>query len=306
MSIRSLAGSVILLGFLGACASIGADVGSVKQLPVTGSNFDKALFDQYVGRAEREAAEGDYRSANLFLDKARPAASGTLVPPEEPENWRLPGGALGELGPARARLLKALDGNARSSLPKLAARAQLLYDCWVEEWSENIQPKDIAACRSAFGDAMAKIEAAMKPKPVAQPAPPPPEPEPAPPQPFDREVIERYIVYFDFDSSAITAKARGVIAEAAASIAGAKSYTFGIRGHTDRAGSDAYNERLAEARAGAVEQALREAGIPAATISKDAFGEQKPVIPTNDGVREQANRRVEIFIEKVIVVTPTG
>lgn len=289
---------------LAACSAMTADVASVKGMQAQGSDFNKALFGEYVARAGVEKAEGDFTNANLFLDKARPITKGELVVPEEPGGWKLPAGALGELDPARARLMAALDGNARAKMPVLAARAQLLYDCWVEEWHENIQPDDIAACRSGFEKALAQLEDGLKPKPVAAPAPPPPPPPPAPePLMFTRDVIERFIVYFDFDSVAITVQSRSIIGAAAASIAGAKSYGFTVRGHTDRAGSEAYNDKLAQERTDAVALGLIESGIPARQVKMLDFGERQPAVPTADGVREQINRRVEIMIDKKVEVT---
>jgi Cu-Zn family superoxide dismutase len=35
-------------------------------------------------------------------------------------------------------------------------------------------------------------------------------------------------------------------------------------------------------------------GVPAAAIAVSAFGESRPIVPTEDGVREAQNRRVEI------------
>ncbi len=67
-----------------------------------------------------------------------------------------------------------------------------------------------------------------------------------------------------------------------------------VAGHADRAGSEAYNDRLSSERAENVAEALIAAGIPADSVSTDAFGESSPAIPTEDGVREPANRRAEV------------
>ena len=277
-----------LIFLLGACApgTRGtADIGSVENMELTGTAFDKALHDEYVRRAKVEAREGDYTNANRFLDKARPAAGGTLVLPAEPGNWSVPAGATDELGPARARLVSALDQNARTSMPEAAARTQRLYDCWVEEWSENIQPDDIAACRSGFFQALAELEGGAPPA-VARPA--------------GRQEVERFIVLFDFNSSAINAKGRKVIAEAVASAKGAMSYSMTLRGHTDRAGSNEYNEALAQSRTASVAGALRRSGVATGPAQRSSFGERRPTVATKDGVAKAANRRVEIFVDKIV------
>jgi outer membrane protein OmpA-like peptidoglycan-associated protein len=67
-----------------------------------------------------------------------------------------------------------------------------------------------------------------------------------------------------------------------------------LAGHTDRAGSNKYNEGLAERRNTAVRTYLTGRGIPTGRITGQAFGETNPRVPTADGVREAQNRRVEV------------
>jgi OOP family OmpA-OmpF porin len=50
-------------------------------------------------------------------------------------------------------------------------------------------------------------------------------------------------------------------------------------------------------RADTVREALIAGGIDANTITVAGRGESEPAVPTADGVREQANRRVEIVIQ---------
>ena len=44
-------------------------------------------------------------------------------------------------------------------------------------------------------------------------------------------------------------------------------------------------------------QALIDAGIPADAITTAWKGESENVVPTADGVKEQANRRAEIIVQ---------
>ena len=43
---------------------------------------------------------------------------------------------------------------------------------------------------------------------------------------------------------------------------------------------------------------LEKRGVPSDAISIAAYGEEKPLVPTEDGVREVQNRRVEILLER--------
>lgn len=88
-----------------------------------------------------------------------------------------------------------------------------------------------------------------------------------------------------------------VVKEAAAAAKKSGSASIMITGHTDRSGSDAYNQALSTRRADTVKSALVTEGIPEAGIAIDAKGESSPLVPTEDGVREPQNRRVNINLQ---------
>ena len=67
-----------------------------------------------------------------------------------------------------------------------------------------------------------------------------------------------------------------------------------LAGHADRSGSASYNVGLSQRRADAVRAYLAGRGVPDGSISTSAFGEERPLVQTEDGVREPQNRRVEI------------
>jgi outer membrane protein OmpA-like peptidoglycan-associated protein len=103
-------------------------------------------------------------------------------------------------------------------------------------------------------------------------------------------------VFFDFDSSKITDAGQKVIDEA---VAAAKDYGAAkvvVTGYTDSAGPASYNLKLSEKRAKAVQDALVAQGIDAGKISAMSKGEEDPLVPTANGVREPQNRRTEIMI----------
>ena len=70
-----------------------------------------------------------------------------------------------------------------------------------------------------------------------------------------------------------------------------------VEGHTDSVGSDEYNQKLSENRAGAVRDYLVQQGIPADAIVSRGLGKTQPVATndTPDG-RQQQNRRVELVL----------
>ena len=103
-----------------------------------------------------------------------------------------------------------------------------------------------------------------------------------------------YIVFFDWDSAALTPEARTVLDVALSAYRNCGRAQLMIAGHADRSGSYAYNMALSQRRNDAVVAYLTNAGMPRDMIATEAFSEGQPRIPTADGVREAQNRRVEL------------
>lgn len=72
-----------------------------------------------------------------------------------------------------------------------------------------------------------------------------------------------------------------------------------IEGHTDSVGAAAFNQRLSEERAQAVQNALIERGIAPARLSAVGFGPTKPVVGNDTAAGRQQNRRVEVILPDV-------
>lgn len=69
-----------------------------------------------------------------------------------------------------------------------------------------------------------------------------------------------------------------------------------IIGHSDRDGDADKNYELALERAHAVEKFLSSHNVNMERISVVSYGESDPIIPTEDGVAEPLNRRVEVIV----------
>ena len=276
-----LCGAFVALGFLAGC--VGSDIDAMRGAEGTGSDFTRALTEEYRQITLFEADEMyDWADAGHFARKGLRAASGEVVEPEPIDAWDLPADKVGELTDARGRLVTLLDATARSKAPQEAAHAQGRFDCWIEQQEENQQPDHIAACRDEFYAALAKLEEAMEPAPA--PEPPMEQPEP-------------FVLFFDFDSSTIDADGNAVIDNAVATAQRLGLVEFSVTGHADRSGSEDYNIALSLRRADAVKAALESRGIAGGDISVGGRGEAENAVPTADGVRERANRRVEIIIQ---------
>ena len=104
------------------------------------------------------------------------------------------------------------------------------------------------------------------------------------------------IVFFDFDSSTPPDEAGQTVDVVARNLATCGWAGLSVAGHTDRSGSDAYNDALSMRRAQAVVAMLQSRGVSPNSLTVTALGEGEPRVPTADGVREPQNRRVEITV----------
>jgi outer membrane protein OmpA-like peptidoglycan-associated protein len=103
-------------------------------------------------------------------------------------------------------------------------------------------------------------------------------------------------VNFDFDKSTIKPDAAQILNQAVDELNKAKAVDVRIEGHTDSIGSEAYNLKLSQRRADAVELYLVDHGIPAARLSTEGKGESQPVASNDTAEGRYQNRRVEFHV----------
>ncbi len=129
-------------------------------------------------------------------------------------------------------------------------------------------------------------------------APPPPPPVavvvPPPVQP-----ARTYLVFFDWDKSNLTGRAREIVAQAAQASTHVQTTRIEVNGYTDNSAAhpgargQKYNQGLSVRRAQSVKAELIRDGVPAAAIDIHGYGEQHPLVPTGPNTREPQNRRVK-------------
>jgi outer membrane protein OmpA-like peptidoglycan-associated protein len=105
-----------------------------------------------------------------------------------------------------------------------------------------------------------------------------------------------YLLFFDWDKSNLTDRARQIIKEAADNSTHVQYTRIEVNGYTDTSGTPQYNMGLSIRRASAVKAELIKDGVPVGAIATQGFGETHLLVATGPGVREPQNRRVEIVI----------
>lgn len=260
---------------------------------VGGTSFAGELAQAYQQRtADAAANDVNWILAGRYAQKGRAAAAGNPPEPWNPADYyespTFSSGVNSEraqafaLADRRVRLVNAL-ANFKDIHPKACAQAQSHYDWLVDEVYQDTPPTDAAGQKKiavAFERVLAQCvntpTPAPKPVPVAHQAP---------------KVDNRYVLYFGWNRYNLTDEARKVINLAVQNAAGR---ALNVLGYTDTSGSDAYNDKLSQKRAGVTAQALKQGN--AAVQSVGGRGEHDLAKTTADGVREPLNRRAVIEV----------
>lgn len=102
------------------------------------------------------------------------------------------------------------------------------------------------------------------------------------------------LVFFDADSSTMTASARDILLAAVELFGERHPSIISVTGHTDTLGTRTANQALSERRAAVVKSFLTSAGFAAASIITNAVGEDELLVQTADEVREKQNDYVNV------------
>ena len=105
-------------------------------------------------------------------------------------------------------------------------------------------------------------------------------------------------VKFDFDKAQVKQESYGDIKALADFMKQYPQTTTVVEGHTDSVGSDDYNQRLSERRAGAVRDVLvNQYGVESGRVQAVGYGESRPVADNATAEGRAINRRVEAEVE---------
>jgi len=139
-------------------------------------------------------------------------------------------------------------------------------------------------------------------------APPPEKPKAPPARMEQRKVNFSADTLFAFDKSVLKPEGKAALDEFGRQLEGSQYEVIFVTGHTDRFGSNDYNQKLSERRAHAVKDYLVSRNMVAGRITADGKGETQPVTPAGDclGARSakviaclQPDRRVHVEVTGV-------
>lgn len=109
------------------------------------------------------------------------------------------------------------------------------------------------------------------------------------------ELAGRTIIYFAFDSDALSNDDQALLAAHARFMASRSNLRVRLEGHTDERGTREYNIGLGERRAQAVRRALGLQGVAESRLVTVSYGEERPAEAGDDEAAFAKNRRVELI-----------
>lgn len=179
--------------------------------------------------------------------------------------------------------------------------------CWRDsDWTPARSAEPCDASKVVVAAPVAAVEPTPAPIVIAavEPAPAPAiAPAPAPAKVLPRKISFSGDALFAFDKSELKAEGKTMLDGLAQQLNGASYDKIDVTGHTDRFGSNVYNQKLSERRAQTVKSYLVSKNLSAARIDGAGKGETQPVTKDGDcrGAKStkviaclQPDRRVDI------------
>jgi outer membrane protein OmpA-like peptidoglycan-associated protein len=110
------------------------------------------------------------------------------------------------------------------------------------------------------------------------------------------EAPARFTLYFRFDSDELTDASRKLLPTIHKATRSRGFPEVAVIGHTDTVGTATRNLQLGLKRAEMARRLLIASGLDPSLVEATSHGERDLLVPTDDGVAEARNRRVEISV----------
>ncbi len=252
--------------------------------------FNAYLALEYLDFSRNLAIGKNKKDAAYFLAKSKRVAEDKVIIPENPLNWGADPNQMEELVAMQKRLDVVSTPQMQNQLPIQMAHLTYLYDCWAAKESKPIfKSSELAKCRIRFYKLLEEIEFYIeKQKEDLQPITEIVEPE-----------FKRFEILFDLSSFKFNDRANKDFHEMLDYVMSMKGdYRLLLVGSADRTGKELLNQNLALKRVEVVKNYLIRNGVTNDLIETRSFGEDFPDIITSNGVQEQSNRVVSIYVLK--------
>jgi len=109
-------------------------------------------------------------------------------------------------------------------------------------------------------------------------------------------IMEMPDVLFDFNKYTLKPTAREKLAKVSGILLAHPDLKVQVEGHTDSIGSEEYNQKLSEERAGSVKDYLVSQNVHDNNVTAEGFGKNDPIADNSTAAGRAKNRRVELVV----------
>ena len=252
---------LVLLSLLAAtaCAPAGDKLLALKTKNPSGEGFNNALASEYLAYAQSLSEQQHPVRADHFAGKGLDALVGKNVLPEEADDIQTN---------ARSALMEVLTADMKDITPTRTARAQLLFDCWVDESRRPINPQP-ALCANEFSAVLIELQSVA--------------------EMLVHDNDNRYIVRFAPGSEALTDQASAIVNMVSRRVATLGQYQIDITAYANRPQKSSKSKLIARKRALAIEKALIARGVNAGHITSRPHKAESAVFLSVDEVKDGAD-----------------
>ncbi len=265
---------------------------SQQELPLkTKGGYNSYLALEYLSFSRKLLTVNDKKGAEYFAKKGLDISYGQEFLPENPLYWKADQAQLEEMILMQKRLETILTiPHLKFYLPIQTAHLSYLYDCWISRESKEIFRSDeLAQCRVRFSKLLDEIERYVDDMSKDK----------TPRVEIKEPTFERFEILFDFNNAKFNDKAsKDLIATLKYLKTLNGDYRILLVGNADRTGKELYNQTLALDRAEVTQNYLIKNGVDKNLIELRSVGEDFPDIITKDGIQQQSNRTVGIYVLK--------
>ena len=109
-------------------------------------------------------------------------------------------------------------------------------------------------------------------------------------------IVNMSDVLFDFNKYTLKGEAREKLAKVSGILLAYPNLKLQVEGYTDNIGSDEYNQKLSEQRAGGVRDYLVSQGVQEGSITATGYGKSDPIADNSTNAGRAQNRRVQLVV----------
>jgi outer membrane protein OmpA-like peptidoglycan-associated protein len=109
-------------------------------------------------------------------------------------------------------------------------------------------------------------------------------------------IVNMSDVLFDFNKYTLKPEAREKLAKVSGILVAYPGLSVQVEGYTDNIGSDEYNQKLSEERAGGVRDYLVSQSVADANVTAKGLGKTDPIADNSTNQGRAQNRRVELVV----------